>query len=91
MTYRTAGLAALFTIALMLAVSGASATTITSSEGETPTIGASAEGHVVFDHSIAKIECASNLKGAVTSHGAGQEALGPITSLSFTGCTTAGT
>jgi hypothetical protein len=81
------GLLAVAAAALMAFAGIASATTVTSNEGETPTLKASAEGHAVLDNPIATIECASNVEGAVQSHGAGVDASGAITALSFTGCT----
>jgi len=74
--------------ALMAFAGTASATTVTS-EGVTYTgeIAASAEGHVVLDNPIAKIECASTLAGTVESHGSGVTATGPISTLTFTSCT----
>jgi hypothetical protein len=81
------GLLAVAAAALMAFAGVASATTVTSSAGTTPAISASAEGHVVLDNPIAKIECASSVSGSVTAHGAGVTASGPISALSFTGCT----
>jgi hypothetical protein len=73
--------------ALMGFAGTASATTVTSDAGATPTLSVSAEGHVVLDNPIAKIECASAVTGKVESHGASVTAKGNIGSLSFTGCT----
>ena len=80
-------LLAVASAALMAFAGSASATTVTSSEGETPKIVASAEGHAVLDNPIAKIECASTVEGTVESHGTGVPAAGAISELSFTNCT----
>jgi len=81
------GLLAVAAAALMAFAGTASATTVTSAEGTTPTLSSSAEGHVVLDNPIAKIECASAVTGKVESHGAGVTAKGNISALSFTNCT----
>ena len=75
--------------ACFLSTGIAEATSLTSPTGTvaTPTIKAEAEGHVVLDNPITKIECASTVTGSITVHGNGKSASGPITSLSFTGCT----
>jgi|SRR6476469_2097343 len=74
--------------ALMAFAGTASATVITSNgSAYTGTIEASAEGHAVLDNPIAKIECASTVAGSIESHGTGVTAKGPISALSFTGCT----
>jgi hypothetical protein len=71
--------------ALMMFASPASAL-LTSSEGEFPTISAAAEGHVVLDNPIAKIECASSFGGKVESNFL-LFAAGKVSTLSFTFCT----
>ena len=81
------GLLAVAAAALMAFAGVASATTVTSSSGTTPKIVSAANGHVVLDNPIAKIECGSNVEGTVQTHGAGVTAGGAITALSFTGCT----
>ncbi len=77
------GLLAVAAAAMMAFAGSASATTVTSNDGTTPTIEASAEGHAVLHNPIAKIECASTVKGAVESHGSGVTAKGNIASLTF--------
>src|SRR6188472_4056675 len=74
---------------LWMAVGTAAATVVTSPPGTvyTSTIKAEAEGHVVLDNPIAKIECASAVEGKVESHGEGVTVGGKISALSFTGCT----
>jgi hypothetical protein len=84
---RTWGLLMVVAVALAAFASPAAATTITSSAGTTPSLSMSAEGHVILDNQIAKIECASSLSGKVESHGAGVTVKGKISSLSFTSCT----
>lgn len=85
------GLLAVAAAALMAFAGSASATTLTAPSGTvfTGTLEASAEGHVVLDNPIAKIECASTVKGAVTQHGTGVTVKGTIAKedLTFTGCT----
>jgi len=44
---------------------------------------AAAEGHVVIDNPIAKIECASNMKGLVNTHGVGVAARIVLETLTF--------
>ncbi len=63
----------------------ASATTVTSSTGETPTIHATA-GELTL-HGAATITCAgSTISGTISSHGSGVTASGSISSLSFSSC-----
>jgi hypothetical protein len=86
------GLLAVAAAALMAFAGTAAADSVSTTTGgaaATPTIEASAEGHAVLDNPIAKIECASTVKGAVTSHGAGAAVSGEIKKedLTFTGCT----
>jgi hypothetical protein len=83
------GLLAVAAAALMAFAGTASADSATSPTGTTytSTISASAEGHAVLDNPIAKIECASTVSGSITGHGAGKAVSGPISSLTFTGCT----
>src|SRR6188472_1362040 len=83
------GLLAVATAALMVFAGSASADTFTSPTGTVYTgeIVADAEGHAVLDNPIAKIECASSVKGKVEEHGAGKVVKGNISALSFTGCT----
>ena len=77
------GLLAVAAAAMMAFAGTASATTVTSSAGTTPTIESGAEGHAVLDNPIAKIECASSVSGKVESHGSGVTAKGNIASLTF--------
>jgi hypothetical protein len=74
---------------LMALVATASATTVTAPAGTpfTGTYQAASEGHVKFHNPVALIECGSAVDGHLSSHGAAVTASGPITSLSFTGCT----
>ncbi len=85
------GLLAVAAAALMAFAGTASATSVSTTTGgaaSTPTIHATNEGgHVTLANSIANIECSSTSEGAVESHGAGKEASGNLSSLSFTGCT----
>jgi len=83
----TIGLVLVAASVFWMVVATASGTTITSSEGSTPTIVAEAEGHVVLDNPIAKIECASEIEATVETHGAGVTAKGEVEFLDFTGCT----
>ena len=85
---RTLGLLAVAAAALMAFAATASATTVTSgNETWDSEISATAEGHVVLDNPIAKIECASAVQGAVETHGDGVTAGGNISALSFFNCT----
>jgi len=84
---KASGLLSAAMVALLALAVSASATTITSSEGETPWITAESEGHAVLDNPIAKIECRGNFSGIVQSHGAGKPAEGSVTTLSFNNCT----
>jgi hypothetical protein len=75
-------------LALMVCAPAAYATTVTSSEGPTPTLSASAEGgHVVFDNPIAKVECSSSMEGKVETHGEGVPVSGSMSVFSFANCT----
>lgn len=65
----------------------ASATTITSSEGTTPFIEFAAEGHVVLDNPIAKIECPSEMAVGIQSHGTGVTAKGTLFWFQYEDCT----
>jgi len=84
---RTWGLLMVVAAVLTAFASPASATTGTSTEGTTFTFSAAAEGHLVMDNPIAKIECASAVTGKIESHGAGVTARGNLSALSFTNCT----
>ncbi len=84
------GLLAVAAAALMAFAASASATTITSPTGTagTPTISAEPEnGHVKLANAIATIECGSEVKGTVQTHGSGVTAAGAITTLNWPGCT----
>ena len=85
------GLLAVAAAALMAFAGTASADSVTSPTGTTYTgeLKAKAEGHAVLDNPIAKIECASTVKGLVEKHGAGKAVEGEIKKedLTFTGCT----
>jgi hypothetical protein len=74
---------------LWMAAATASATNIEAPEGTiyTGPVAAEAEGHVVLDNPIAKIECASTVEGEIESHGEGVPAKGNLSTLTFTGCT----
>lgn len=88
--YRTfPSLLAVVAAASMVFAGTVSADSVTSPTGTTYTssVKGSAEGHVVLDNPIAKIECASTAQGAVENHGAGKAVSGNISSLTFTGCT----
>lgn len=84
------GLLAVAAAALMAFAGTAAATTVTSSEGETPTIVASAattELHAGDSESFLTVSCkASDVKGKVTAHGSTTTASGPIETLHFTEC-----
>jgi hypothetical protein len=80
------GLLAVAAAALMAFVGTASATTITSSAGATPTIEAESTNGKLHGAFIT-VECSkSTVKGAVEQHGAGVTAKGNISNLTFTGC-----
>jgi hypothetical protein len=84
------GLLAIAAAALMAFAATASATEVTSPAGTVYTgtiVSENENGHVILHNPISKIECASNVTGTVSTHGAGVTAGGPITALSFTGCT----
>jgi hypothetical protein len=85
------GLLAVAAAAMLAFAASASADYVTTTTGgspQTPTIHAVNEGgHVVLANSIANIECASTTEGSVTAHGNGIPVSGPLSSLSFTGCT----
>ena len=90
------GLAAIAAAALMAFVGAgtASATELTSPEGTMVTAGttitAKSEGHAVLDSIIGKIECNSEVSGPTGNTGGANETIsGTISTLSFTGCTTA--
>ena len=88
---KSLGLLAVAAAALMALAGTASATSVTTTTGgaaSTPTgHGVNEGGHIVLANSIANIECSSTAEGAVETHGAGVEASGKLTSLTFTGCT----
>ena len=80
------GLLAVAAAALMAFAGTASATTITSSGGETPSITATSTNSEL-DGAFVTVKCShSEAKGEVTAHGAGVKASGPISSLTFTSC-----
>lgn len=81
------GLLAMAAAALMAFAGTASATTITSDTGSTPTINAESVGYATLHNAVGSISCKSSVTGAVASHGAGVPASGEISTLSFTGCT----
>jgi hypothetical protein len=82
------GLLAVAAAALMAFAGVASATTVTSNEGETPTVKASSEGHAKLVGPLGiNVQCNSTVEGKVESHGAGVTAKGNLSSLTFTGCT----
>lgn len=83
------GLLVVAAAAVLAFASTASATTVTSSEGETPAFeSANESGHVSFHGSNGTtIECASQLQGSVENHGASRTAEAKITLLSFSSCT----
>jgi len=90
MNFKTVGLLALAAMSLLAFASTASATKITSPTGTTSTANGkvTAEGHLVLDNPIAKIECAGSAESKVESHGgAGVSATGNLSSLSFSNCT----
>lgn len=75
--------------ALMALAVTASADSVTSPTGTSYTseLNAAAEGHVVLDNPIWKLECTSTVAGKVEGHGVGIPASGNISSLIFTNCT----
>jgi hypothetical protein len=83
------GLLSVTAAAFMAFAGTASADQVTSPTGTTytSTLKAEAEGHVVLDNPIAKIECPSALEGKVENHGEGKAVSGNISSLSFNNCT----
>jgi hypothetical protein len=85
------GLLAVAAAALMAFAGSASATSITSSAGNTPTIEASAgttELHAGDSKSFLTVVChTSNVKGTVTSLHTATPQSGPISTLDFGGCT----
>jgi hypothetical protein len=87
---RTLGLLFAVVAALTAWASTATATTLTA-PGLPPSftgqVYASAEGHVVLDNPIAKIECASGITTWSFSHGEGITAETGVTGLSFANCT----
>lgn len=79
------GLLAVAAAALMAFAGTASATNVTSNEGETPTIKATA-GETTL-HGVSTITCQkSTVEGKVETHGAGVPASGKITHLAFEEC-----
>jgi hypothetical protein len=89
MKLKTTTLTVLAAVAVMAFAGTAAATKITSPTGTTSTAAGKveAEGHLVFDNPIAKIECAASAQSQIESHGAGVPAKGNLTSLTFTNCT----
>ncbi len=92
------GLAAIAASALMAFAGTASATLLTSPAGTALTVGkvihavTPAGTHAVLDSPIGKIECNSTVQGSITNAGGGvptKSVEGNLTTLSFTGCTTA--
>jgi hypothetical protein len=85
------GLLAVAAAALMAFAGTASATSLTSSAGSTPTIEASAgktELHPGSGTSFLTVSCnKSTVSGTVSSHGAGVTVGGTISTLTFTECT----
>ena len=80
------GLLAVAAAALMAFAGTASATTFTSNEGETPSLAATSTNSKL-DGAFVTVECShSEAKGKVEAHGAGVNASGNISSLTFTGC-----
>ena len=80
------GLLAVAAAALMAFAGVASATTVTSDSGTTPTIHAESEGSTTL-HGVVDITCNnSTVQGAVSTHGTGVTAGGAISSLTFTNC-----
>jgi hypothetical protein len=65
----------------------ASATTITSSEGQTPWITMYSENHTEIHNAIVNIKCNTEIEGTVESHGTGVTASGAVSKLSLTSCT----
>ena len=88
---RILGLLAVAAAAMMAFAASASATTLTSNGSlYTSTIHASSEGgHVTLTNtgSGITISCASTVSSTVQSHSDTTTAVGPISALSFTGCT----
>jgi hypothetical protein len=81
------GLLAVAAAALMAFPGTASATEITSSTGSTPTINATNVGQLELHGPVGSVICQkSTVAGTITSHGAGQPATGPISTLNFTEC-----
>jgi hypothetical protein len=85
------GLLAVAAAAMMAFAASASADYLSTTTGgaeASPTIHAVNEnGHVSLHNPEANIECASTTSGAPNTQGAGESISGPISSLSFTGCT----
>jgi len=85
------GLLAVAAAAMMALAASAGATIVkteTSGAAATPKIHAVNEStHVELDSPVGVIKCQSTVEGTVTSHGAGVTAAGPISTLTFTGCT----
>ena len=76
----------LLAVALMALAGTASATTVTSSAGTTPTIEATSS-NLTLHNAVGTISCESRLKLVIEKHGAGTAASGKISSLTFTPCT----
>jgi hypothetical protein len=77
--YKIPGLIALAATALMASAGAASATTVTTSAGETPSIiNASSEGHVVLHNQFGTIECSMVAQTRVENHGSGIPASGKL-------------
>jgi hypothetical protein len=80
------GLLAVAATALMGLAGTASATEITSSTGNTPTLHAESEGHTIL-HGIVDIACSkATFKATVTSHGPGVTAAAHVSTLTLTEC-----
>jgi hypothetical protein len=80
------GLLAVAAAALMAFAGTASATTLTSPAGETPTIMATSI-NTALHGPFTTVACShSEVEGKVESHGAGVTAKGKISKLTFTGC-----
>jgi hypothetical protein len=80
------GLLAVAAAALMAFAATASATTVTSDSGTTPTIHSVSEGTTTL-HGVVDIECGeSTVEGPVSTHGAGVTAGGAISKLTFGKC-----
>jgi len=91
MKVKMLGLLAVAATAIMVFAASASADYLSTTTGGAtaePTIHAVNEStHVVLANSIANIECQSTTEGKPNSHGTGKPVSGPISTLTFTGCT----